>query len=50
MLHIWSETENASWQNEMELLHRQAFFMKHFAAMPQNMKRILRCMKRHCVP
>ena len=34
----------------MELLHRQAFFMKHFAAMPQNMKRILRCMKRHCVP
>ena len=34
----------------MELLHRQAFFMKHFAAMPQNMKRILQCMKRHCVP
>ena len=34
----------------MELLHRQPFFMKHFAAMPQNMKRILRCMKRHCVP
>ena len=33
----------------MELLHRQAFFMKHFAAMPQNMKRILRCIKRHCV-
>jgi hypothetical protein len=32
------------------MLQRQAFFMKHFAALPQNMKRSLRCMKRHCVP
>jgi len=29
------------------MLHRQAF-MKHFAALPQNMKRSLRCMKRTC--
>jgi hypothetical protein len=40
MLHIWSETENASQRNEKELLHRQTFFMKHFTAVPQDMKRL----------
>jgi len=33
LLHIVKRNET--------MLHRQAFFMKHFAALPQNMKRSL---------